>query len=279
MIVGHLHIFLLDVYAQDWHEGVGGIPTKRWTEGIQAGFMPMLPPNAADLRILLARTAQRTIGRAGIEFASLRYNSPDLQHVRSLLAKDDRDVPIKYDPSDLGVIYVFDPSVAGGRWLHIPALDADYAVGLSLSKHRVLRRYVLAEKHEVDVEALAAAKAHIQQLVAEEFILTRKARGRLTAARFLGKSVTSEPANTGAGSVPRLRDTAVPPPPVREARDQSLSQHPEPGSTPDTSDIPQPPARPVSPSANDAAKISPATEAPDSQSWGADYNLPATHTS
>jgi putative transposase len=128
---------------------------------MQAGFIPALHHSANDMQILLARADTRTVGRAGIEFKMLSYNSPDLQRMRQLLSSDDREVRIKYDPGDLGAIHVYDTTAKGGAWLRVPATDQDYAAGISLWKHSVIRRYVRSQQKEVDIEALAAAKAHI----------------------------------------------------------------------------------------------------------------------
>jgi len=35
-----LHIFLLDIYAQRYHKGVGGIPANLWAESLQRGMTP-----------------------------------------------------------------------------------------------------------------------------------------------------------------------------------------------------------------------------------------------
>jgi putative transposase len=189
-----LHLFLLDIYAQRWHEGVGGIPAKVWAENLQAGFMPCLHNTVEEVRILLYRSEERTVQRSGIDFESLRYQSPDLSRLRSTLPQGAR-VRIKYDPADLSALYVFDPS-GSGEWLRVPAVDTDYTHELSLWKHRVIRSYVLRHKQEVDIYALAAAKQHIQEIVVREFAQTRKNRGRKTAARFLDIEMTSPPSPT-----------------------------------------------------------------------------------
>src|SRR5205807_2302124 len=93
---------------------------------------------------------------------------------------------IKYDPADLGALHVFDARPPG-RWLCVPAVDRGYARGLSLWAHRVIRTRVLCERGSVDMRALAAAKARIGEIVAQEYVRTRQQRRRKTAARFLGR--------------------------------------------------------------------------------------------
>jgi len=196
-----LHVFLLDIYAERFHTGLNGIPARRWERGIADAAPPCLPVSAADLRILLGRCATRTVRRTGIAFACLRYQSPDLAPLRQRLRDADK-VPIKYDPADLGALYVFDAE-SPGRWLHVPAIDQAYARGLSLWAHRVIRAQALRERGRVDMPALAAAKARIEEVVQREYAQTRRQRRRKAAARFLGR----EQAGDGP---PSLDDPASP---------------------------------------------------------------------
>jgi len=179
-----LHIFLLDVYAQRWHAGVEGIPARRWAANVDAGVVPTLPRSAADVRLLLFPSAERTLQRTGVAFESVMYQSADLAALRLRLPATQRRVRLKIDPADIGCIYVLDPT-ARQDWLAVPATNQAYAAGLSLWKHRRIRRYVLHEREHVDVPALAAAKGQIQTLVEREFRLTRQSRTRKAAARLL----------------------------------------------------------------------------------------------
>lgn len=283
-----LHIFLLDIYAQRWHEGVEGIPAKIWAENLQAGFIPCLHNTVEEVRILLYRGEERTVQRSGIDFESLRYQSPALARLRSTLPEGTR-VRIKYDPADLSALYVFDPT-GSGAWLPVPAVDTEYTQGLSLWKHRVIRSYVLRQKQEVDIYALAAAKQHIQEIVAREFAQTRKSRGRKTAARFL---------DIGTASPPSPAAAPLPPAPLRTVGEAQARPSPSPKPERDTiatgagnpatgqreesvSESNRPPrstARPRGrPRREPTAPPSPTSPAEpdviDTNGWGGDYNLP-----
>jgi len=156
-----LNIFMVDVYAEQFHRGLGGIPARRWEALIQHGLAPALPPNAAELAILLGRTTERVIQHYGIEFASLRYNCDELAPLRTQL--QGAPAKIKYHPADLSCVHAYDPCAQ--RYIPVPALDQDYTHGLSLWKHRVIRRAVLDEQRTVDPVALGRAKRQIQALV------------------------------------------------------------------------------------------------------------------
>ena len=174
-----LHIFLLDIYAESFHRGLQGIPARRWEEAMQQGFFPRVPADPQELLILLGRTTYRTLHHYGLELESLRYNDPCLGLLRARLEEEKRkrsagasvkrpksgEVKIKYHPNDLSRIHVYDPF--DGVYLEVPALAQEYAQGLSLWKHRVIRRFVLEPQERVNIVALGEAKRQIQQIVQE----------------------------------------------------------------------------------------------------------------
>ena len=158
-----LNIFLVDIYAERFHRGLGAIPARCWETKTQHGFAPALPPSAAELSILLGRTTTRVVQHYGIEFAALRYNSADLAPLRTQL--QGQPAKVKYHPADLSCLHVYDP--AAERYIRVPALDQEYTRDLSFWKHRVIRQAVLAEQAQVDMIALGQAKRKLQQLVEE----------------------------------------------------------------------------------------------------------------
>ncbi len=214
-----LHVYLLDEYAIDWHDGVGkngGVPMKLWEESVLSGYIPCLHHNVNDLRYILYSGELRTVQASGIDLEALLYQSPALAGLRSYLqskeykdskkSDDEQDesrkekVHVKYDPMDLSMLYVYDPRPDYEDWLSVPAVDQEYTKGLSIHKHRVIRRYILRQKKEVDIYELAAAKKHIQEVVEREYGLTRKVRGRKKAARYLG--IGSNIASNTASNIP-----------------------------------------------------------------------------
>jgi len=213
------HVFLLDQYAIDWHDGVGkngGIPIKLWEESVLSGYIPCLHHNVNDLRYILFPGELRTIQPSGIDLETLRYQSTALASLRSYLQSktykdrnksDDREdgpgkpkVHVKYDPMDLSTLYVYDPRPEYEDWLPVPAVDQEYTKGLSIHKHRVIRSYILRQKKAVDIYELAEAKKYIQEVVEREYGLTRKIRGRKKAKRYLG--IRSESAPTVVSITP-----------------------------------------------------------------------------
>jgi putative transposase len=191
-----LHVYLLDVYGQKWNRGVGGVPAQRWAAAVAGGWTPALHHDAEEMRLLLGRSAVRTIQRAGIDHLSLRYQSAELEALRRALPAG-TPVALKYDPEDLGALHVQIPAAqrgGGPAWVRVPALHQEYARGLSLWKHRVIQGQARVERgRAVNVEALAEAKGRIQTVVEEEFRRTRRGRRRVAGARYLGVGVEPAP--------------------------------------------------------------------------------------
>jgi putative transposase len=156
-----LHLFFLDYFAQRFHEGLQDIPFRKWSEAVANGFEPMLYHDANELRLKLMPSVKRQLGRSGIEFATLIYQSADLAYLRSVLGKDAK-VTIKYDPDDIGDLWVHNPE--DNTWLQVPANAQDYARGLSVYKHRILRKFVLKRRGEVNIYGLADAKEKSDKL-------------------------------------------------------------------------------------------------------------------
>lgn len=156
-----MNIFIVDIYAQRFHRGIEAIPTQRWEAAMQPGFSPRVPPNAEELSILLGRVTERVIQHYGIPFHCLRYNCSELTPLRTRLKGD--KVKVKYHPADLSRLYVYDPFEQ--RYIEVPALDQAYTDGLSLWKHRIIRRAAREEYNSVDLVALGRAKRRIQEIV------------------------------------------------------------------------------------------------------------------
>jgi putative transposase len=303
-----LHVFLLDYYAQEKHTKLGIIPAHRWNESLQAGFLPYFHTSAEEAQIILYCTTLRTVGRNGIDFEALRYQSTDAQRLRKNLSdeqpsdSDDNDeepselpnrkrIPIKYDPADISKVYIFDSRQQ--KWIPIPAVDpTGYTQGLSLWKHRIVRRYLLHKNQPVDIYALAEALEHIHQIVEEAYNRTRRTRTRSEAARFLeigtdplpvpttipdavpqieiskasDKKVLPEPQATPMIASPATENTEASPPKANQTEEQA---------TPVATSAQARPTRLKKTKVTSQETVSsPAPTTLDLSDWGADYDLP-----
>jgi putative transposase len=112
-------------------------------------------------------------------------------------------VKVKYHPNDLSRIHVYDPF--RGEYLEVPALAQAYTQGLSLWKHRVIRRFVLEQQAQVNIVALGEAKRHIQQIVQESKerpgLRTRSKIGRWQSGGQQAKRDIAPDTTVGGNSV------------------------------------------------------------------------------
>ncbi len=156
-----LTLFLVDIYAERYHRGLHDIPARRWERATQSGFIPRVPSSAEELELFLGRVDHRTIHHYGIEFENLIYNSPDLVALRTRLRG--ARTKIKFHPGNLGRLHVHDAH--DNRYIEVPALDQEYAGGLSLWKHRIIVAAARAAEGKTDLVALGRARRKIQQVV------------------------------------------------------------------------------------------------------------------
>ena len=200
-----LHLWIVDDYTQSVHH-IGeekGIPAKRWLRALEKDFVPRLPPSRNDLLVLVSRRTTRTVGPHGIEFENLYYQSEALRPLRSRLERrrqeqhehgeeqdrHDAVVEVKYHPGDLGRIWVLDPFEK--EYIEVRAVNWEYAQGLSLWKHRVIKRYTRRElQMDVDDEALILTRVRLQARLQQEFRVARTIRTRVGSARFLDIQVS-----------------------------------------------------------------------------------------
>ncbi len=213
-----MHIFLLDIYAEDFHRGLQGIPARRWEKVTQNGFFPRVPSSVEELRILLGRVAYRTIQPYGINFHSLRYNCAELTLLRTRMrTRADKRVKIKYNPADLSYIHIYDPD--DRHYIQVPALAQEYTCGLSLWKHKVIRNFVLSQQDQIDIVALGQAQRKIQTIV-EESLHRKKLKTRTKIARWQtsgqtpGLSERRKEPESAADTDPTVTEDAIllPPP-------------------------------------------------------------------
>ena len=179
-----IYVWIVDEYNQSVRRGYEqtgpkNIPAVTWREGIKE--RPRAMPSGVDFDIALRMVEERVLDASGIELFGLRYNDAALSTIRN--GKGGVPVLVRYDSSDLGMIYVAD--MREGRYVPAPALDQAYARGLTVYQNKVLRRYLRENlRKEINRESLIAAKAYIQDIVDREARITKKIKSQTTIARY-----------------------------------------------------------------------------------------------
>jgi putative transposase len=79
-----------------------------------------------------------------------------------------QEVTVRFQADNLGEVHILVPDT--DTYMAVPALDIDYARGLTLWQHTVCRRYAKRKMDgRTDVVALAEAKYRITELVLKDF--------------------------------------------------------------------------------------------------------------
>lgn len=162
--------WICDVYHQRQHRALQMSPDQSWKTSISPSEI-RVPEDVAELELILGRPYSRKLSHKGIELNSLFYNSSELQDLRQ---QHDATlgVEIRVDEGDIGHIYVIAPDTR--QHFRVPALDFDYANGLSSWQHDVFRSRARERGHENSSSGWLEAKREIVQLIEQDLSSQRK---------------------------------------------------------------------------------------------------------
>lgn len=127
-------------------------PAACWRRLAARVFIPE-PPTPAELRqMFMISTESRRLHRYGIELSGLQYASEALAALWAKLG-DRQTVEVRFDPSDVREIAVFDPST--GTHFPVPCKDPDMPA-ISFAEAKEMRRPTETEKlGEIKARAVA----------------------------------------------------------------------------------------------------------------------------
>lgn len=157
--------WIVDVYHQKIHRGLGRTPAQAWHEAIQLTDR-WLPASSTVLDSAFSRHETRQLTHKGIEFDSLLYNSNDMRVLREQHGHV-MSVEVRVMDDDLGHVFVVAPD--GQTVIKVPALEPEYATGMTRWQHKICRRY---QRRMQDDQArqmsLGQAKERIRQMIQED---------------------------------------------------------------------------------------------------------------
>ena len=240
-----LHRWLVDVYACSVHRGMRDVPARLWDElTVKHPIQPVC--GLGDLDCLLGRVEHRILQRTGVTLEHVPYCSEEavalLGDARFRQVSGNRQVRFRYDPADLGSIRLYDP--CRKSYMTVPAVDQDYASGLSIWQHRVIVGHVNSRNQgAADIEGCARAKVEIAA-VFERAMANRKMGTRKAAARHdgvgrlapAGASHATSPAGSVASARAR-RSTLPAEPKLPPAPAAAPAAEPSNAQSPDKEDI------------------------------------------
>ncbi len=163
-----------DIYHRRFHTTIQMAPEDKWKKGLKQTKIE-LPASLDSLNVLLGRIKIRTLSRKGIQFQGLPYGSNRVSLLLNELLplSPERNpekikVKIKYDPGDLGSIWVLHP--LSGRYIELPCLRRLYAAGMTLRHHLQVRAHARLEHSKLHSEEdLCKAKVSLRRKVEAAF--------------------------------------------------------------------------------------------------------------
>ena len=186
-----LAIQIVDVYHQQYHEGIAMAPIKRYEQGIvgtneQPGIgLPERFLDETRLRLELMPYEERTVQRYGIQLDEIGYYHEVLKPWINSVDPDNprrkRRFLIRRDPRDISVIYFFDPEVQ--EYYAIPYRNTTHPP-MSLWELREIRRQLKEQGHsEVDEVLIFTAYNRLKAIETEAISKTKAARRKAQRQR------------------------------------------------------------------------------------------------
>lgn len=152
---------ICDVYHTHPHSALDMPPLVAWARAV-SGIEMRLPPSADDLRFLLHDIAERKLTRQGIKINGLTYNSYETRDLLDVYGED-MTVDVHWDPSDLGRVFVVNPSTK--HLVALSCVDRDVD-GLDLRTHEHLQKASRTAAGKIDEEKYLKLRAEFIDLVA-----------------------------------------------------------------------------------------------------------------
>lgn len=168
-----------DVYANQPQEPDGLTPRQRWCLGMRLA-RPRLPRDIYGLKLVPSLHATKKIRQKNILFCGLLYHSPFLKLISDTYGHN-ADVRFRFNPGNLGEIFAFDPKLR--HYVPIPAVNLEYARGLTLFQHRLIRKMVRDTKvRNPSIPQLLLFREQLRLLTCQ-LRFSKKLKDRKRAAR------------------------------------------------------------------------------------------------
>jgi putative transposase len=175
------HLFekwVVDVYAQSIHKGIGTTPWAKWQEGLTRRE-PALPEDIRMLQRRIGHVTERTLRSDGVLLNGIRYNDDSVSPILNAFGSGVK-VRVVSDADNLGEIQVWGP--ADQDPVTVRAVDYTYANGLTQLQNELIQTHMREQGLEAsNREHLQQAKHDISQAV-QELMISRKHKNRRTAA-------------------------------------------------------------------------------------------------
>ncbi len=153
-------------------------PNEIWSDSEED--VPIVEESEEELFPILMGTKTKKLRKGGIRLFNLFYNSSLL---KDILRRDGpKDVQIKYNPFDLGYIYMFDEK--NKLYLKVLCTDFHYASGMSKYEHNKTREHARRlRKNKLQNEDLLKAKVELANQRDEAHARNARRKKQVTTAK------------------------------------------------------------------------------------------------
>lgn len=243
-----LHIWVIDIYHQDYHRGIKKSPAKAWKQNFDLTRVA-LPADMNLLDVLCTELEVRTVFHYGIEICGERtFNSPGLQEIRRRRQLEDYiKVKVRYRPARLDRIWVYDD--AQEVWMEVMNSNPDTR-DLSEFQLKMLHKLQREEAARGDTVSIVEARRRMKSLV-EPLLRAKTQRARKRALKMLGWTTDTNvlasndikpnrgiPDASAAGSCDNLHPSSSAPEAAPKARRSSTRKVLKQSEVPSTPELP-----------------------------------------
>ncbi len=156
--------WVVDVHPYHTYERKLARPVDLLQEGMKDMPAPAFVSGLKSLEVITGLAKEVTVRQYGVELFYLSYRSPGLADVARQQATPTFKTMIKYDPNDLGRIWVQNPR--DRLWLEVPCMDQQYAKGLTFRQHKMIREYARQTlRAKMAPEEFLRAQAELQDML------------------------------------------------------------------------------------------------------------------
>ena len=281
----------IDGYTKRGRKGF--VPALELERRLAAGLPLRHPRSAARLSILLSRVAMRVIEPYGISLHGILYDGASsrgpLAALRARLGRE--QAVIRWHPGRLDRIHVLDPFT--DEYIEVPAVDREYTSGLSLWKHKIIKRYAKVAEDEEDIVALGQAKEELRRQFREARERSKKRRrpttrfndaryssaGMPTREREEWPDMVDEPESPPTTTAPEGPTPPAPRPATMRRRGKGrAAQGAATGDVTAAPDTTASDTTPTIPAVTPALKVVPLRPSGEREGWGISFDMEPSGT-
>lgn len=193
----HVLKWTYDKYCNNERSG-GLTPRQRWHMGMRFS-KPRLPVDIHGLKLVPCLHKTLKFRPEGILFQGIIYSIPFIQLMKKRYGHN-AEVKFRYNPGNLGEIYVFNPS--SKVYIPVPATNPEYAKGLTLFQDKLILKMARANGiRNPSIPQLLRCREELR-LLTEQLRFSKKLQERKRAKR--------------TGDIPENTDTENKRPPETE---------------------------------------------------------------